>query len=468
MATTIRTRIRRSRAASQWNLRSFFADALVFVIALIASYSVRFVGDLPVGEIVLIPLVPIIWVLRKRHTVPPLLWTIFFLMGLWLCGQILTDLYRESAAVDWMRGDAAIVFFTLDLAGLTVLLAGNEHRKAVFLAGLGIGELMVARFAPSEFAHGEPWKFGYASGTIILSLLISGFFYSRRRYLLAGLLFVGIIGVNLLENYRSPVLNLLIAMVLVIPIVPERIGRLKLLPRVGSVMRVAVLAGMVVAAGSGASALVHFVTSRGLISEEGRKKNESQAQGTGLLLGARPEIQISVRAVFDSPILGHGSWAKEPKYQEMLSDMMVEQGQPGNLGEMEVSSAYGLIPSHSHLMGAWVSAGILGAVFWAFIFWLVIKGIVRVTVLRPPLAPVYAYLLVEFSWAILFSPFGSTLRMYESMVMVIMMDLLGSAPHLVRALPPLRKRAWRRQPFRGRIPSAVPHLPKGRFADLGN
>jgi hypothetical protein len=468
MATTTRTRFRRSHAASQWNLRSILADALVFVIALISSYTVHFVGDLPVAEIILIPLVPIIWVLRKRQPVPPALRTILFLMGLWLFGQILTDLYRGSATVDWMRGDAAIVFFAFDLAGLTVLLAGNEHRKAVFLAGLGIGVLMVARFAPSAFAQGERWKFGYASGTITLVLLASCFFYSRRRYLLATVLFVGIIGANLLENYRSPVLNLLIAMVLVIPIVPERIGRLRLLPRVGSVMRVAVLAGMVVAAGSAASALVHFVTSRGLISEEAREKNESQSQGTGLLLGGRPEILISSRAVLDSPILGHGSWAKDPKYQEMLSDMMVEQGHPGNLGEMEKSSLNGLIPAHSHLMGSWVDAGILGAVFWSFILWLVIKGIVRVTVLRPPLAPISAYLLVEYSWAILFSPFGSTMRMYESMVIVIMMDLLDSAPHLVRALPPFRKRAWRRRPFRGHIPAAVPHLPKSRIAGPGN
>ena len=461
----MRTRIRRSSAAPQWSLRSILTDALVFVIALTASYTVRFVGDIPLAEIILIPLVPVFLIFRKRQPFPPALRVIFFLMGLWLFGQILSDLYRESTAIDWMRGNAAIVFFALDLAGLTMLLGGSQHRKAVFLAGLGIGTLLVARFSPSEFARGAPWKFGYAAGTITLVLLISGFFYARRRYLLAAILFVGIIVVNLLENYRSPVLSLLIAMVLVIPIIPERIGRLRLLPRAGSVMRVAVLAGMVVVAGSAASALVHFVTSHGLISEEAREKNESESQGSGLLLGGRPEILVSARAVLDSPILGHGSWAKDPKYQEMLSDMMVEQGKQGNLGEMERSSVNGLIPAHSHLMGSWVDAGILGAIIWVYIFWLVIQGMVRVTVLRPPLAPIYAYLLVEYCWAILFSPFGSTMRLYESMVIVIMLDLLDSAPHLARTLVPLRMRPWRRQPFRSRIPSAVPHLPRGRTAD---
>jgi hypothetical protein len=257
-------------------------------------------------------------------------------------------------------------------------------------------------------------------------------------------------------------------MVLVIPIIPERIGKFGRLPRPGSVMRVAVLAGMVGGASWASSALVHFVTSRGLISEEAREKNEYESQGSGLLLGGRPEILVSARAVLDSPILGHGSWAKDPKYQEMLSDMMVEQGKQGNLGDMERSSVNGLIPAHSHLMGSWVDAGILGAIIWAYMFWLVIQGMVRVNAVRPPMSPIYAFLLVEYSWAILFSPFGSTMRLYESMVIVIMLDLLDSTPHLVRTLVPLRMRVWRRQPFHGRIPSAVPHLPRGRTAEAGN
>jgi hypothetical protein len=391
---------------------------------------VRFVGKLPLAEIILILVVPIIWAVRERGPIQPVLKTILFLMGLWLFGQVLTDLYRRTAAVDWMRGDAAILFFALDLAGLTVLLAGSERRKAVFATGLAIGSLLVARFSPSYAAGGEPWKFGFASGTITLVVLVSCYFYSRRKYFVVGLLFIGIIGVNLLENYRGPVLGLLITMVMVLPIIPERIGRLKLLPRAGSVMRVAVLAGMAVGAGWAASALVHFVTSRGLISEEAREKNESQSQGTGLLLGGRPEILVSARAVLDSPILGHGSWAKDSKYQEMLSDMMIEQGQPGNLALMERSALNGIIPAHSHLMGAWVSAGILGAVFWAYIFWLVIKGIIRVTTLLPPSAPLYAFMLQGALWDILFSPFGANLRIQDSFVILIILDLLETKPAL--------------------------------------
>ena len=102
------------------------------------------------------------------------------------------------------------------------------------------------------------------------------------------------------------------------------------------------------------------------------------------MLGGRPEILVSSRAVLDSPILGHGSWAKDFKYNEMLNDLLIEQGKRENYLQDLDPDWRGLIPVHSHLMGAWVWAGILGAIFWAYIFWLVIKGIVRVSILRPP------------------------------------------------------------------------------------
>ena len=160
----MRTRIRPTPTTLPWSLKSVLEYALAFLIGLTTSYSVRFVGALPVAEIILIPLVPIFIVLNRRRALQRELKAIYFLMGLWLFGQILTDLYRRTPAVDWMRGDAAIVFFALDLAGLTILLAGNDRRKIVFFVGYALGQLAAAEFFPSKFAQQAPWKFGFAIG----------------------------------------------------------------------------------------------------------------------------------------------------------------------------------------------------------------------------------------------------------------------------------------------------------------
>lgn len=426
MARAARAKIRPQLSPKHGHLKVVIADLLAFVVAVTTPFSVNFVGSLPLAEIIVLPLAPIFVIFRRRRPLSAPLKAIFLLMGLWLFGQVLTDLYRQTAAVDWMRGDAAIVFFAIDLAFLNVLLGGNERRKIIFIIGLAIGGLLRARFAPSQFALGSPWKFGYSAGTILLVILISCYFYQQRHYIVVELLFLGIIGLNLFENYRSPVLVLLIAAVLVLPIIPERIGQLRLLPRSGSVARVAVLAGLAIGGMWAASSLVHWVTSAGLIGEEAQAKNEEEAQGSGLLLGARPEILVSSRAVMESPLLGHGSWAIDYRYVEMLNDILVEEGKEGNLEELEEASG-GLIPAHSHLMGAWVSAGVLGAVFWTLLLWWVIRAIIQVGILRPPLAPLYAEMLVNYFWAILFSPFGSTLRVEESLLIIVMLDLL-SAP----------------------------------------
>ena len=169
--------------------------------------------------------------------------------------------------------------------------------------------------------------------------------------MIAGLLILGIAGVNLLQNFRGPVGGLLIVIALVFPVIPEQLGRMRILPRSGGALRVAVLLGLALGAIWVAGRLIDFVTSAGLISEEAREKNEAQKMAGSLLLGGRPEIQVSLRAVMDSPILGYGSWAQDSKYVEMLSDIEVEQGvlDPFDMGELETYLYTHSLPSHGCL-----------------------------------------------------------------------------------------------------------------------
>ena len=426
------------------------ADFLALILGLTTSFTVRVVGDLPIAELILIPMLPMMAVIHGKRGLRPILRTIMVLLGLWLFGQILTDIYRNVPAQKWMRGDAAIVFFAMDIMGLAILLSHNQRRKVLFFVGFAVGSILLTRFLPSEFALSYPWKFGYANGTITLVVLASSYFYSRRLYAIAALLIAGVAVVNLLENYRGPVLGLLVAIALVFPVVPERLGRTRILPRAGTTMRVVVLAGLAIGAGWLAASLVSYVTSAGIIGKEAQAKNENQSKA-GLLLGGRPEILVSARAVADSPILGHGSWAQDYKYVEMLYDMETEYDIDIDLQELE-QAAGGLIPSHSHLMAAWVWAGILGAVFWTCIFWLILKAIVWVSITRPPLAPFYAWMFASILWDILFSPFALTRRLTEGIMLVIAVDILETAPRVARVLERSHRRPWKRIPVRDFLP----------------
>jgi hypothetical protein len=440
------------RAPEHAKLASMGAYVLILILALSTNFNVRLVGSLPLAEFLVVPLTPILIVLYSRSIFKRGMTVIFVLMGLWLLGQVLTDIYRGTKAVDWMRGDAAIIFFAMDLACLAALLERNDRRKVVFLTGIAIGSMLSVLLQPPE--ERDIWKFGYSYGTMMLVILISCYFFRRRRYMVTGVLFVGLVGANVVFNYRSPILFLLVLAVLVLPVIPERIGPMRLLPRGGSFARVAVLAAMALGAGTASAALIHWATSIGVAGEEAQAKNLVQEQSKqGILLGGRPEILVSSRAVMDSPILGHGSWAKDMKYVEMLNDIQVENGFQSELEDIE-SKSEDVIPAHSHIMGAWVWAGVLGAIFWGYIFWLVLKSTVAVSSMRPPLAPIYAWLIVWYIWAIPFSPFGGPDRIIEAGTIVIMVDLLGSGATRGKGPKWIRQAGWRRIPQNVRLSSA--------------
>lgn len=212
-----------------------------------------------------------------------------------------------------------------------------------------------------------------------------------------------------------------------------------MLPRSGGALRTAVLLMFALGAVGFAVRLVDFATASGLVNEEARLKNQTQARAGSLLLGGRPEIQVSSKAVLESPILGHGSWPEDPKYVEMLFDIEVERGVFDSSDINELSSD--LIPTHSHLMGAWVWAGILGAAFWFYILWLTARATVRIANVRPPLAPIYVWIVSGMFWEIMFSPFGLNARIYDAVAIIIMVDLLGpEQAHIQKALTVMQRR----------------------------
>ena len=213
----------------------------------------------------------------------------------------------------------------------------------------------------------------------------------------------------------------------------------------------AFLAALAIAAGLAADGLVHLATSAGLLGADAQAKNESELQGkAGLLLGGRPEILVSSRAVMDSPILGHGSYAKDFKYVEMLVDLQTRMGLPPeeSMWDLEEGGS-GLIPAHSHLMSAWVYAGVLGAVFWIYLWPLTLKGILKVAILKPPLTPIYTYMLIGLLWDILFSPFGAQVRVTCAFLIIVLVDLLRPATSVAGKSSWLRKGKWQRRPLRG-------------------
>jgi hypothetical protein len=416
------------------------ADVYSFVLGLASVFSVHLVGELYLAEVLLILVLPALVILRGHRALRPELKLIYILMGLWLLGLVVSDVYNEIEIVDRIRGSALIIFFAINLLGMSMILGRNEKRKILYLIGLMVGALAAVRLQPSPAVEAYPWKFGYAWGTIQLVMLVSSYFYGRRLYVISASLVLGICLVNLLLNFRGPVLGLLITVVLIYPIIPERVIGMRIVPN-SQLARLAILAVLAIVAGETSGALVTFVTQSGYVNQQAQAKNESQAK-LGFL-GGRPEFAVGLRAALDSPIIGHGSWAKDFKYLEMLNDMEVEAGVMDYSPDFE-EDANGLIPGHSQIITAWVWAGIGGLIFWAYMVWFFLQGIMRVAVLRPSMAPAYMLFLIGMWWDIFFSPFAANRRIILAVMIVLVADLLEKKVVIVQ-------NAWRRM---GAVPRA--------------
>ena len=66
------------------------------------------------------------------------------------------------------------------------------------------------------------------------------------------------------------------------------------------------------------------------------------------------------------------------------------------------------------------------------------RGILRLSTERPPLAPLYCYLLVAFIWDILYSPFGSISRIMAAFYILLIYNQLKIHPS--EALPVRRQK----------------------------
>jgi hypothetical protein len=148
--------------------------------------------------------------------------------------------------------------------------------------------------------------------------------------------------------------------------------------------------------------LYDAAASSGLLGSDAQAKYIQQSGTLGVLVGGRPEILVTTQAIIDSPVLGHGSWASDFTYAELLSDRLSSFGY--EVGAAPSDTA--LIPAHSYLMGSWVWAGFLGGLFWLVVVGLAIWMLANLYSFRTNLAPLLVFSTMLLLWNIAFSPYG--------------------------------------------------------------
>jgi hypothetical protein len=411
-------------ADAPWGGR--LVSVLVFLIPAAQVGELQIVGKLFASDILLLLLLPVV-LLSKRHILNEKLPRTFLFLGLlWFAGQVGTDLFRSTPFVDYVRGWAMITLTLTHFTVLYVLLYQNSRRTILYMAGLSTGGVLSYFLNPSTFAAGDPWKFGYGFGTTLLIIVIATLAAGRSRDGIAGTAILIAAALNLYEGSRSLAGECLVAFTYLLLTKAIR-------NQGGESSQVSPFRAMLACAALGISAagplsIYAYCAGNGLFGYAAWHKYELQSSGRyGVLVGGRGEFLAGLEAATDSPIVGHGSWAKDWRYAAREEATLIDLGYRAS----KPSDSW-VIPSHSHLIGAWVDAGITGALFWLWVLWLPVRALGRLYTTDEPMAPLIAFLAIVLVWEVFFSPYGAERRFITPYFVVVMMMFLNRSSELLQ------------------------------------
>jgi hypothetical protein len=395
---------------------------LIFVLGVAGAYSFRLVGSFPGCELLVLFFLPPLLLLHPRRAFRREYRWFYILLGLWLLGTVLGDVFLGVPAANRLKGIARVVFLGLDYMTLAILINRKPNRMVAF--ALSIAACMIRYFFQFQGDFITKWKFGGSTATTIVALLISCHFFKHRRYAICLAISGALAALNLVFAFRSQVGLDLVSGVLILPLIATDSRRAMQRPgRVIEAARLVFAVALLGAVGFLANKAILYAAAHDLFDEGIKEKFEIQASGKlGVLAGGRPETLVAIQAIRDSPIIGHGSFAVDPKYYELEQVISYENGYQDSDAVPDLEDPG--IPTHSHLTLAWVESGILGGVFWIYALFLILNGILALARERPPLTPLYLYLLLNFVWDVLYSPMGSANRIWNAYLIMMCYDVV--------------------------------------------
>ncbi len=431
--------------------------ALAVLLGLTADIRIHVVGDIYVGEVVMVLLLPVALLQGQRTLATSRQQMSLLLLGLaWFGDQIVSDAVNGSPIFNYVRGWSNIAAFLIDFFVLRWVLRTSVSRQRTYILALAAGGIIGLKLTPSVEAAVDAWKFGLAPVISLATLVACGALLRSRKpaRLIAVLGLSGCVVVaNFLLGYRSEAGILAIATLLTLAPRSSRSQARLAVEGFGRSTRRALLTALaLLVLAVGVLAGYSSAAQAGLLGSAAQAKYQSQASiGWGVLVGGRGEIVISAAAILERPVLGFGSWPSSSKYVALADELRGEgftiDNYVGDLTDIE------LIQTHSFLFGAWVSAGIIGALFWIYVLGLAVRSASRLQLARRQIQPILAYLAIHLIWDTLFSPFSGESRLTAATALALLVGNLWTQQPLgasSEGMPPPSGR-YTARPLEGRL-----------------
>ena len=183
-----------------------------------------------------------------------------------------------------------------------------------------------------------------------------------------------------------------------------------------------------------------YAAENGHLGEAARSKYEHQTdRGKGaisMLVSGRTEFFIALSAIVDHPIIGFGPRALDTKgYAEsFLIKYGTEQDMLGYYISLQRLASLGLvrsIPTHSHIMAAWLWCGLPGLIFFLWVLYVIFKHIKHYVSVVPQWFGYFALTIPSMVWGIFFNPFVSRSALPLLMVLIFYAKAVGDRKMLL-------------------------------------
>lgn len=388
---------------------------LLFLAGSFSMTQVRVVGFLGITEVVFFILAPAVFTKNKQLLKKHGFNTALTMAMLWLCSALVTDLVRDNTTTNLLKGIATPYSVFAGIVCMHALLWDDITRYKWAVVGFACSLILSTYVIPYGTNVGLAEQQGIDVRTatkeykLYAVMMVNAFlllpvkvqYLKMPHFLNVGLsAFVSMF--SLLEGARSAFL-VKISSAWLILVGGQSAASMKNVRRYCGLILVSLLCvGLV------AKFVYQYAVTKGYLGERELVKYQAQSESRIGILSGRGEFIPALMAVRDSPWIGHGSWAADTKGYVLRAQELVGGDLALRLAQSSYASGrYGWIPCHSYVWQAWVWHGVLGGIFWLYVFFGVfVKTFAKCLAVFPPLYGYYALQLPSEFWNVWFSPLG--------------------------------------------------------------
>jgi hypothetical protein len=389
-------------------------NILSFLIGIFSFINVTFIGQITVSEIIIVLISP--WIILKVGKLDNAAFKknrtqTIGLIIIWILGILISDYYNNNTIDNFIRGIGHPFFILLTFLTFQYFLQYSRQSLTYLLSGIFFSSLLfyfIDPFAKSEF------RFGILVILTYFGAIISVHYWAKKRRTPSLFIFSILSVIALVSGGRS---NFLILFTIIFFILlANKYSKNNLYFQFKQLKRWSLF---LIAAILVAQLVYTTAVENKIFSEKYQEKFEQQKEsGLPVIFSGRPELFSSLAAIKDSPIFGHGSWAKGAKYYEIYYNAQ-SFDYTSNQSIIE-SMDEDRIPSHSFFFGAWVENGILAMLFFLFFG----KKVLNVLVYYlnnsfKSETPFILLIIVTVIWHFFFSPLGSDKRIFVALILAL-------------------------------------------------